>query len=424
MARIGVFCLPWIGHVNPFSALARKLALRGHEIVFFTAPDFAEQVRQRGFAVEVYGGGMCPEGTFGEAVVAQSSLDGMEAIRANLDILKLQAEALFAEAPSLIEKAGLELWIVDQLDYAASTLAAKMRASFVTVIVTLMRNAESGVPGFSGEPYSDDPATRERDQRYNEELLKSTEAFRDFIGAYRRSAGMGGFSYESIWSDLAQITQQPAEFEFPRQGLPGCFHFTGPFVHPAARPETPFPWHRLSEKPLVYVSFGTVQNLHLHLVETVAEALAGMDVQVVISAGGSDWSEFKRRLPGDPIVVSYAPQLEILDKATLMVTHAGMNSTLECLSAGVPMVAIPIAYDQAGVSARIEWTGTGVRIPARECETVRLRKAVETVLSQESYRNSARRFQRIIAAADGPSRAADIIERVAELRSPVLRDWA
>lgn len=84
------------------------------------------------------------------------------------------------------------------------------------------------------------------------------------------------------------------------------------------------------------------------------------------------------------------------------------------------MVAVPVAHDQHGVAARIEWTGTGVRVPAAECEPARLRDAVETVLGNATFLESARRFQRIIAEANGLSRAADIIERVAATGLPVL----
>lgn len=57
-------------------------------------------------------------------------------------------------------------------------------------------------------------------------------------------------------------------------------------------------------------------------------------------------------LPGNPIVVNYAPQLELLKIADLTITHAGVNTTLESLSNGVPLVAIPITNDQPGVAAR------------------------------------------------------------------------
>jgi len=422
MARVGMFCLPGLGHLNPFSGLAHELAGRGHEVVFFHLPDFAEQVRLRGFRFEAFGELKCPAGTFAVRYRELSRLDGLEAMRASLDILRSQAEALFTEARPVIGRAKLDLWVVDQLDYAAATLAAHMRAPFVTAIVTLTKHHEDGVPGFSGEAYTDDPDVQERDRRFNEAVLETSKPFRDYIGAYRVKAGLGPFSYEDLWSGLAQITQQPAEFEFPRRKLPACFHFTGPFARGAHRTPTPFPWELLSGKPLVYASFGTVQNRNRRLYQALAQATAHLDVQVVLSLGGAEASELPPELPGNMLAVPFAPQLEILEKAALMVTHAGMNSALECLAAGVPMVAVPIAHDQPGVAARIEWTGTGVRVPAPACEPERLRQAIETVLRESSFRESAQRFRKIIAEADGLRRAADLIEQVLATGRPVLRE--
>lgn len=411
--------MPFTGHLNPFATLAHELIRRGHQITFFHVPDFAEQVRNRGLEFQAFGARDFPAGTFAERYREMSRLDGLAASRAGLDILKSQAEALFATGRPMIEKAGLDLWIVDHMDYAASTMAACMRAPFVSVIVGLMRHQEDGVPGFSGELYTDDPIVLERDRRFNEALLAASKPFRDFVGAWREAQGFGAFSFDNLWSGLAQITQEPAEFEFPRRKLPACFHFTGPFARRSDRPPTPFPWEKLNGEPLIYVSFGTTQNRNLHLYDAVVQMAGNLDAQVVLSLGGATTIELAAELPRNLLVVPFAPQLDILEKAVLMITHAGMNSTLECLAAGVPMVAVPVAHDQHGVAARIEWTGTGVRIPAAECEA-RLREAVETVLANPSFRESARRFQRIIAEANGLSRAADIIELVAATGLPVL----
>jgi UDP:flavonoid glycosyltransferase YjiC (YdhE family) len=62
-------------------------------------------------------------------------------------------------------------------------------------------------------------------------------------------------------SELAQITQVPADFDFPHRKRPSCFHYTGPFLDGAGRRETSFPWSLLdSSRPLVFVSMGTLQN--------------------------------------------------------------------------------------------------------------------------------------------------------------------
>ena len=104
-------------------------------------------------------------------------------------------------------------------------------------------------------------------------------------------------------------------------------------------------------------------------------------------------------LPGNPLVVGYAPQLELLQKATLTITHAGMNTTLESLTNGVPMVAIPVISDQPGIAARIAWTGAGEVIPLDKVSVKRLHKAVKRVLTEDSYKKNALRLQEAIKRA-------------------------
>ncbi|MEG4987162.1 glycosyltransferase [Microcoleus sp. BR0-C5] len=105
----------------------------------------------------------------------------------------------------------------------------------------------------------------------------------------------------------------------------------------------------------------------------LASACAGLDAQFVISLGGGATPESFLQLPGNQIFVGYEPQLELLQKTTLTITHAGMNMTLESLINGVPMVAIPVANDQPGVAARIAYTGVGEAAYLKELSVPKLR---------------------------------------------------
>jgi zeaxanthin glucosyltransferase len=124
-------------------------------------------------------------------------------------------------------------------------------------------------------------------------------------------------------------------------------------------------------------------------------------------------------MPGDPIVVQYAPQLELIQKATLVITHAGLNTTLESLANGVPMVAIPVTNDQPGVAARIEWHGVGMRIPISKLSVAKLNRAVREVMDNPDYRSRAKKLQTDIAADDGLETAANIVESVFQLGTKV-----
>ena len=183
----------------------------------------------------------------------------------------------------------------------------------------------------------------------------------------------------------------------------------------------PFPYEKLTGQPLIYASMGTLQNRQQEIFHRIAEACVGLDAQLVISLGGSATPECLPELPGSPLVVGYAPQLELLQKATLTITHAGMNTTMESLSNGVPMVAVPIANDQPGVAARIAWTGAGEVVPLSRLKVPRLRAAIERVLTEDSYKNNASRLQEAIARAGGVHRAANIVEQAISTGKPVYR---
>jgi MGT family glycosyltransferase len=136
-----------------------------------------------------------------------------------------------------------------------------------------------------------------------------------------------------------------------------------------------------------------------------------LDAQLVLSLGDVSGADVPT-LPGNPLVVNYAPQTELLSRAALTITHSGMNTTQQSLYFGVPMIAIPLAHDQPAIAARLGRTGAGIVIPPRQLSHSRLREAVELVLLRNSsYRQQARHLQEAIRQAGGLNRAADIVEQ-------------
>ena len=211
-------------------------------------------------------------------------------------------------------------------------------------------------------------------------------------------------------SPLAQITQLPAALEFKVDVPAPLLHYTGPFVDQARRSHVEFPWHRLDGRPLVYASLGTLQNGAEDIFRKIAQACVGLDLQLVISLGGGLDPASLGTLPGDPLVVRYAPQLDIVKRAAAVITHAGLNTTLESLAEGVPLVCIPLGNDQPGVAARVAAQGAGVVISRRKITAMRLRSAIDDVLSRPHYRAAACRLRDAIRRIDGLDEAANIIE--------------
>jgi MGT family glycosyltransferase len=320
---------------------------------------------------------------------------------------------LFRDAPAAIRDEGVDSLIVDQIEMAGGTVAEHLGLPFVSVAVALPINFDPSVPPVNF-PWSHRTGVvaRLRNRLGNAATEWIFSGVLRTINRQRRAWGLPpARDVNSLFSRFAQVTQLPAALELPGRRLPSHFHHTGPWTDAAGRPPVDFPWSRLDPgRPLAYASMGTLQNGVLRTFRVIAEACAGLDLQLVISLGGGQDPSLLGNLPGDPVVVGYAPQLELIRRSALTISHGGLNTALESLARGVPMVVLPVAYDQPGVGARVEWLGVGWSIPVGQLTVDRLRDAVRIVLGNPAYRVRARQLRTSIEADDGLNRAADLIE--------------
>ena len=421
MTHFGLICPAFTGHLNPMLPIGQELKRRGHRVTMIGILDAEAKTLAAGLEFVAYGTEEYSKGSTAEALNHLSKLSGLAAIRYTITLLKDWTNVLLRDAPQVIKNAGVDALLIDQAS-SGESIGDFLDIPFITIYSALVLNQDENVP----HPVSN--------WKYNPAWWaklrnRATWSFYQILGKpinkvvaeYRRQWNLPLYSDPNdAYSLLAQISQQPAELEFPRENLPKCFHFTGPYHYSGTREPVSFPWEQLTGKPLIYASMGTIQNRLVEVFYQIAAACEGLDAQLVISLGGSATPESLPNLAGNPLVVEYAPQLEILQKATLTITHAGMNTTLECLSNAVPMVAIPIANDQPGVAARIAWAGAGVAITLKRLTVPRLRTAISQVLTQPSYKQNALRLQKAIKRAGGVTRAADIIEQAVSTGKPVL----
>lgn len=414
MTHFGLICPAASGHLNPMTALGHALKQRGHRVTLMNVLDVQPRALAAGLEFWAIGEAAFPVGAMAKTHAKLGQLSGMAASLYTIKIFEQAAAMFLQEAPAIIKSTGIDALLIDQTSFGASTVADFLGIPFISICCALMLNHEPAVPPvYQSWRYQPGSWARLRNQAGHQFMAAGTSPVTRLIAKYRRRWNLPSFKNSNdAYSQLAQLGQQPAEFEFPRQSLPDCFHFTGPYTNPFSREPVFFPFDRLTGQPIIYASLGTVQNRLFETFKTIAEACQGLDAQLVITLGGGNLPEALPALPGSPLVVAYAPQLELLQRATLAITHAGMNTTLECLSNGVPMVAIPIANDQPGVAARIAWTGAGEVVPLQRLTVSRLRVAIRQVLTQNMYKQNALRLQAAIQTAGGVQKAADIIEQV------------
>ena len=422
MTHYGLLCPAASGHLLPMTTLGHALRQRGHRVSLIGIADAEERVRAAELEFVPIGRDAYPAGCTQQLFNRLGELSGAAVFRATLDHFQRSTAMLLQEAPAALRGHGVEALLVDQTSFGGATVAHALDLPLVSVSCALLLNAEAAVPPVNtGWRYHPAAWARLRNGLGQQLLARLTRPITQVVVDYRQQHNLPVLSDSSqAWSSLAQICQQPAAFEYPRQELPAWFHFTGPLVDPDSRAAVPFPWDSLNGKPLIYASLGTIQNQQLEVFARIAEACSHLDAQLVIALGGGSSASALPPLPGRPVVVDFAPQLELLQRAALTITHAGLNTVLESLRCGVPMVAIPIANDQPGVAARVAWSGSGAVVPLKRATVARLRAAIDQVWGDPSYRQNAQRLQQAIAASGGVARAADIVEQAINTGQPVL----
>jgi len=413
--KIGFVSMPLSGHLNPMTALARRLQSRGNEVVFFGVPDVEPFARAAGLDFVPYGEAEYPIGSIHKVYSSVAQLHGFEVVRHScMDLNPDLTRVTFDYLAEKLAMTGVEALVIDTIHFFVELVPLSMSIPYVHVWNVLHLDFSGATPAcLFSRSLDTSPEGLNRNAVDLHKMGAILGPIAEVARSYSEKVGL-----KIDWNDpaatvskLAVITQTPKEFDFPGIPWPAQFHYAGPFQDDEGREPVVFPWDQLTDKPLIYASLGTLVNGRHDVYKHILEAVQPLkDFQVVLSVGKNINPENLGPIPSNTLVVRSAPQIELLKRAALCITHAGLNTTLESLAQGVPMVAIPIGYDQPGIAARIAHHGTGEFIEVDELTTDRLRVLIERVLQDPSYHEQAHYFQKVISKTRGLEVAADIIE--------------
>jgi MGT family glycosyltransferase len=215
----------------------------------------------------------------------------------------------------------------------------------------------------------------------------------------------------------------PKAFDLPSKQARST-HFLGAFVDEERKDDIEFPWDQLDGvKPLVYYSLGTQSRLFSmrhRLLESVIDALCGgMDLQLVLSVGEDMSAGSLRRVPANAIVVHKAPQLQVLKKASLVLTHGGINTVKESIVAGVPLIAfcLPTNADilYPNTALRIVYHGLGLMADIESVSGRQISQMVDRILGNGSYRAQTLKMKEKFLAADRSAATLQTLDALPQL---------
>lgn len=385
MKKIAFFCIPAHGHTNPMLPVAMELVRRGNTVRFYSFDEFAEKIKATG-AEFISCDTFLPELTKKEMAglkkvsTTEMTIQDIRATIAMNDFLEkefqfFQPDVVYSDSVCFWGK--LNAWkhhvplVVSTSTFAFNQMSSQYMKNSLKEVAGLM----FGLPKVSRE-------------------LKKLEPY-----GYRIK---NVFSLVQSDNDTDSVVYTSRRFQPYAESFSEHYIFVGPSVFSKALPE------KEKERPLIYISMGTVINDRPDFYTKCIDALKDLNADVVISCGNAVDREKLGILPGNVQVFPYVDQLAVLAKADVFITHCGMNSVSESLYMATPMVLYPQTGEQRAVARRAVEIGAGVMLEDDSIAGIRV--AVREILDNKAYRDAAAECSADFRACSGAVGAAEFIE--------------
>jgi MGT family glycosyltransferase len=452
MARIVFVVWPLVSSINSSLKLAKDLRSNGHQVHYLGLADCEEHVGDQGFDFICVFESWFPKGfaerreqrlqsvkgwrrfqeirriTREDQAFLDALVDGEERqlgdvvaqLQPDLMILMLSDDAMVIPA-LLAHSAGIKaVYLCDTLGRSENTAVppvttgvipsqdwfGKIKTRLAWKKLLWVRHCQALVAAWLGLAVSWQKAIRLLARRHHcpWDLIEATDAF-------------------PLQLKLPELVLFPHPFEFPEGDQSGR-HYIEASID-LERKQTPFPWDRLdASRPLIYCALGTVdwlsKNKYRNFFQTVIDVAAlRADFQWVIAVGEAFGTEHFNSIPRNVTIVNRAPQLDLLKRAAIMISHGGAATVKECIYFGVPMVLFPLGFDHPGYAARVLYHGMGVKGDIHRLSTRSLMRLIDAVAGDGHYRRQAKQMQRQFREVESRRPGLRIVETMIGSPSPI-----
>lgn len=374
---------PLTGHINPTLSLGKALLDKGHEVAWLSIDKQLQQALP-------LGGKFCEvideslDHTEQKAYLNQISsknVTGIESIKFLYDeVLVPLNRYMYKGIDQWVTRFAPDVIINDQQLFAAAMVAFRRGIKYATsVTAPAAVKMQQDLPGVS--------------QWEDKQIISLQKEFGLQLG---RSVAC---------SEELVLVYTSLDF-FGEMTLNANYHFVG--LSTGNRVSNPFfdweEFHVKAKEKKILVSIGTTfdHQFKRSFFEKVVEAFKDADFTVIVVSDPALFESW----PDNFIVYPRIPQLDLLPLMDAVVCHGGHNTVCETLMQGIPLIVVPIAYDQSYVAGRVVATGCGLRLNYKRFKPDHLVQALDQILRQPAFKKAARNLQNSFIKAGGVERAA------------------
>jgi len=395
---------PAYGHVNPTLAVAQELVRRGEQVVYYLTEDFQATVEATGAMFQPYQS-MMNQFTMGNRQ-PPSRLPWNPTFIIGAMLLTIVKESQHV-LPQVLERLRAEQ--TDIILYDPMCLWARVVAQALHVPAILLRPTFAANEHFHVMPPHTD----------------STPSMPPgmFEGMQAELADLCAFYHLPLLdmrdffthSEALNVVFLPRAFQPAGETFDERFVFVGPSI--GRRLDAPaFPLERLEGQPTLFISLGTAANNRPDFYTLCFHAFGNQPWQVVLAHGKRVDATALHAVPQNFLLAPFVPQLEVLQHTSVFVTHGGMNSVMESLYFGMPVVVVPQMREQEVTAQRCAGLGLGMALDNADLTAEKLRAAVEQVHHTPILGEHVLAMQQTMRAAGGYQRAVDAISNFASIQ--------
>ncbi len=414
--RVFQTLLAFSGNAPPQLALTRELVERGHEVRVLAHSAARARIEQTGAEF------VAIRGWLPDLDITRPETDPVRdwEARTPLGAAKRMRDAPIAplrdatrENVELLGDWGADVVVFDWLFVAAPVAAEHLGIPAVALVHCPYPLPVRGAPPlFSGQKPMGGLVGDARDRLLNAMTSRFSAAGLPTLNDVRAEYGLTPLE---DWNDQVRgaraiyvMTAPELDFSSKAQ-LPPNVHYVGPAFEPFEK-EWESPWPSENADRLVLISFSTSYMNQRALAQRVLDAVAGLRVRALLTAGPAlDPSQL--RIPGNARSVAFVSHRTVLPHAALVITHAGWQTVNAALADGVPLVCIPDGRDQPDNAARVVVAHAGVRV-SKKSSPEKLRRVISQALEDQSIKQGARAMAGALARSNGATVIANELERL------------
>lgn len=393
MAKFLFAIPPFWGHINPSLSIGQTLLERGHAVAWagitVLNPDLIPSGGKYFFMQETADKNEIEIADIIQLQNQGANMPALEALKLGLEGTYLPfARMMFDEFKKIAKEYKPDVIVNDCITFAGSMVAHVLDIPCAT-ITPITPNALK------------DPMT----------VPKITAWVHNSIKELQESVGITE-DREFIQSDKLNMYYTSQKFVgYKDEECPPNMKFIGALT---GRPDnTPFDWALLekSVKPRIYISIGTViVDSRKDFFARMVEALKDKPVTVIAAANPDILDEW----PDNFIVQGYLPQTELLKHVDVVIGHGGLNTVCDTYMNGIPMLVIPMAFDQSHTAMLIGNYGCGIYLKYKRMKTADIANAIDELLYNTRYKEAAKEIQQSFIDAGGNIKAAELLEALVE----------